>query len=92
MNIKTKSSRGRLAQMVERALWKFLTQWEGVQTAQAPGFFPAQNYFALMFDFESSKYAARFNPTQRVKNQGIFTSPGKKEAILKKWPCKQGFR
>ena len=70
---------GRLAQMVERALLKFLTQREGVRTGQAPGFFQAQIYFALMFDFESSKYAARFNPTQRVKNQGVFTSPSEKK-------------
>ena len=72
---------GRLAQMVEHALLKFLTQREGVRTAQAPGFFQAQIYFAFMFDFESLKYAARFNPTQQVKNQnqGVFTSPSKRK-------------
>ena len=54
--------------MVKRALWKFLTLREGVQTAQAPGFFQARIYFTLMFDFESSKNAAQFYLTQRVKN------------------------
>ena len=65
---------GRLAQMLKHVLWKFLTQREGFRTAQAP-----QIYFALMFDFESLKYAAGFNPTQRVKNQGVFTSPNERK-------------
>ena len=65
--------------MVERALWQFLTQREGIQATQAPGFFQGRIYFALMFDFESSKYAALFNPTQQVKNQGVFTFPSKRK-------------
>ena len=63
--------------MVEHALWKFSTKWESAQSA--PGFFQTQIYFALMFDFQSSKYVAQFNPTQRVKNQGVFTSLSKRK-------------
>ena len=40
-----KIGRGWLAQMVMRALWKFLSQRKHIRTAQAPGFF---SYNALL--------------------------------------------
>ena len=44
--------------MVERVLWKFLTQQDRVPTKQVPGFFQVKLIF-IMFDFESSKNAVR---------------------------------
>ena len=79
MKIKTEnkslqSCQGRLAQMIERALWKFLPQREVVQTPPVPGFFRVElKYIPLRRDLESSKNAMEFGHVSTSENQGVFT-------------------
>ena len=58
---------GRLAQMVERALWKFSSQREC-------GLIPASpRIFSDAIDIESSKYAMEFGHIPMSRNQGVST-------------------
>ena len=72
--------RARLAQMVERALWKFLPQRKVVRTPPAPGFFHMKfKYIPLRHDLESSKNATEFGHVSTSENQRVFTEWAKGE-------------
>ena len=73
-------SRDRLAQMVERALWKFSPQREVVQIPPAPGFFHLElKYISLRRDLESSKNVMEFGHIPMIENQSVFKEWAKRE-------------
>ena len=71
---KLKIVRGWLAQIVERALWKFSPQREVIRTPPVPGFFSVElKYIPLRRDLESSKNATEFGHVSTSENQSVFT-------------------
>ena len=68
----TNNSRGRLAQMVERAFGNFCLNGRWFKSRQRQDFF-TWNLFPLILDFESLKYAMEFRQVSMSENQSVFT-------------------
>ena len=77
---KVRNCWGRLAQMVEHALWKFSPQREVVRTQPAQGLFCEElKYIPLRRNLESSKNATEFGQVSMNENQNYFTAWAKGE-------------